>query len=117
MTEPKDVSIHKIIFVLASGAGISQIGNMVYLVTVNVFVFEVTHCALAVSGLWMVSKIAALIVGGTMGGQFNGSAAFASPTGNFGNISCRIYRTPAILSSCLHNISGFVHVRQCLDVL
>ncbi len=63
MTEPKDVSIHKTIFVLASGAGISQIGNMVYLLTVNVFVFEVTHCALAVSGLWMVSKIAALIVG------------------------------------------------------
>ncbi|WDL98581.1 MFS transporter [Alicyclobacillus sp. ALC3] len=49
--------------VFVSGVGISAIGDFIYLVAINVFVLNQTHSASAVAGLWVVSRIAALLVG------------------------------------------------------
>jgi MFS family permease len=59
------VSIWTAIFV--SGVGISSIGDFIYLVAINVFVLDKTHSTSAVAGLWVVSRIAALIVGPWVG--------------------------------------------------
>lgn len=53
--------------IFVSGVGISAIGDFIYLVTINVFVLDQTHSASAVAGLWVVSRIAALIVGPWVG--------------------------------------------------
>lgn len=49
------------------GVGISAIGDFIYLVAINVLVLDQTHSATAVAGLWVVSRIAALIVGPWVG--------------------------------------------------
>jgi len=49
--------------IFVSGIDISSIGDFIYLVAINVFVLDKTHTASAVAGLWVVSRIAALIVG------------------------------------------------------
>lgn len=54
---PRNVAI------LAAGIGVSRIGDLVYLVAINILVLEITHSPVAVAGLWMMSRIAALIVG------------------------------------------------------
>lgn len=53
--------------VFVSGVGVSAIGNFIYLVAINVFVLNQTHSASAVAGLWVVSRIAALLVGPWVG--------------------------------------------------
>ncbi|WP_166669162.1 MFS transporter [Alicyclobacillus sacchari] len=53
--------------IFVSGVGISAIGDFIYLVAINVFVLNQTHSAFAVAGLWVVSRIAALIVGPWVG--------------------------------------------------
>ncbi|HEX6922252.1 MAG TPA: MFS transporter [Bacillales bacterium] len=49
--------------ILVFGVGVSSIGDFIYLVALNIFVWNETHSATAVAGLWVVSRIAALIVG------------------------------------------------------
>ncbi|MBX6353454.1 MAG: MFS transporter [Thermoflavifilum sp.] len=49
--------------ILVAGAGISSIGDFIYLVAINVLVLERTHSVTAVAGLWAVSRVAALVVG------------------------------------------------------
>ncbi|HET7616021.1 MAG TPA: MFS transporter, partial [Bacillales bacterium] len=49
--------------ILVFGVGVSSIGDFIYLVALNIFVWEETHSAAAVAGLWVVSRIAALFVG------------------------------------------------------
>ncbi|WP_206922202.1 MFS transporter [Alicyclobacillus suci] len=53
--------------IFVSGIGVSAIGDFIYLVAINVFVLNKTHSATAVAGLWVVSRIAALIVGPWIG--------------------------------------------------
>lgn len=53
--------------ILVSGVGVSAIGDFIYLVAINVFVLDQTHSASAVAGLWVVSRIAALVVGPWVG--------------------------------------------------
>ncbi|MCL6455034.1 MAG: MFS transporter [Alicyclobacillus sp.] len=57
------VKMHIWTGIFVSGVGISAIGDFIYLVAINVFVLNQTHSAPAVAGLWVVSRIAALIVG------------------------------------------------------
>jgi len=42
------------------GSGISNLGDFVYLVAINVIIFERTHSAVAVAGLWIIGPIASL---------------------------------------------------------
>jgi hypothetical protein len=42
--------------------GVSSIGEFIYLVTINVFVLDKTHSASAVAGLWVVSRVASLLI-------------------------------------------------------
>ncbi|HEX7065786.1 MAG TPA: MFS transporter [Bacillales bacterium] len=49
--------------ILVFGVGVSSIGDFIYLVALNLFVWNETHSAAAVAGLWVVSRIAALLVG------------------------------------------------------
>jgi MFS family permease len=49
------------------GNGISQIGDFVYLVAINLYVLDMTHSALAVAGIWMVPLIAQSLVGSWIG--------------------------------------------------
>lgn len=68
MTEERSrlrVAIWTSVFV--SGVGVSAIGDFIYLVAINVFVLNQTHSASAVAGLWVVSRIAALLVGPWVG--------------------------------------------------
>lgn len=53
--------------IFVSGVGISAIGDFIYLVAVNILVLDQTHSASAVAGLWVVSRIAAFIVGPWVG--------------------------------------------------
>lgn len=53
--------------IFVSGVGVSAIGDFIYLVAINVFVLDQTHSASAVAGLWVVSRVAALIVGPWVG--------------------------------------------------
>lgn len=53
--------------IFVSGVGISAIGDFIYLVAINIFVLDQTHSASAVAGLWVVSRIAAFIVGPWVG--------------------------------------------------
>jgi len=53
--------------IFVTGIAISAIGDFIYLVAINVFVLDQTHSATAVAGLWVVSRIAALIVGPWVG--------------------------------------------------
>ena len=49
--------------ILITGAGVSSIGDFIYLVAINVFVLDQTHSAAAVAGMWVASRVASLSVG------------------------------------------------------
>lgn len=60
--------------IFVSGVGISAIGDFIYLVAINVFVLDQTHSASAVAGLWVASRVAAVLVGpwvGTIADRFS----------------------------------------------
>lgn len=50
-------------FVWLFGVGVSSVGDFVYLVALNLFVLRETHSAAAVASIWVVGRVAALIVG------------------------------------------------------
>ncbi|MDQ0188514.1 MFS transporter [Alicyclobacillus cycloheptanicus] len=60
---PRTVNQRWAIPILVSGIGISSIGDFIYLVAINVFILERTHTAAAVAGIWVVARVAALVVG------------------------------------------------------
>ena len=49
--------------ILLFGIGISALGNQIFLVTLNLWVLDRTHSALAVAGLWMISPLSGLLLG------------------------------------------------------
>lgn len=50
------------IAVLVFARGVSSIGDLMYLVAINIFVLSLTHSPAAVAGLWLVGRVGALIV-------------------------------------------------------
>lgn len=57
----KENNLNKYSFMLLFGLGISNLGDFIYLVAINVLVFKITGSATAVAGLWIIGPIAALI--------------------------------------------------------
>lgn len=49
--------------ILLFGIGVSSIGDFIYLVALNIFVYNQTHSVMGVAGMWVVARVAALIVG------------------------------------------------------
>lgn len=57
----KDTHLNKYSIMLLVGLGISNLGDFIYLVAINVLVFKITGSATAVAGLWIIGPIASLI--------------------------------------------------------
>lgn len=57
----KDANLSKNSMLLLFGLGISNLGDFIYLVAINVLVFKITGSATAVAGLWIIGPIAAMI--------------------------------------------------------
>lgn len=55
LKEWKDLAI------LLASIGIASIGDFVYLVTINIIVFQLTHSAAAVAGLWMIGPLTNMV--------------------------------------------------------
>lgn len=55
------------IAVLVTGVGVSSIGDFIYQIAINVLVLRETQSPSAVAGLWVISRIAALVVGPWIG--------------------------------------------------
>jgi MFS family permease len=49
--------------ILLFGIGVSSIGDFIYLVALNIFVYNQTHSVVDVAGMWVVARVAALVVG------------------------------------------------------
>lgn len=49
--------------ILLFGLGVSNIGDFIYLVALNIFVLMKTHSPVVVAGIWVIPKISALLVG------------------------------------------------------
>ena len=47
--------------ILLSSFGISQFGDFIYLVAINVYLYQLTGSAVAVAGLWIIGPLAALL--------------------------------------------------------
>ncbi len=50
-----------VIAVLVAGRAVSSIGDLLYLVAINIFVLSLSHSPLAVSGLWIMGRMAGAI--------------------------------------------------------
>ncbi|MDI3236355.1 hypothetical protein [Exiguobacterium antarcticum] len=48
--------------ILLASFGISQFGDFIYLVAINVYLYQLTGSAAAVAGLWIIGPIAALFM-------------------------------------------------------
>ncbi|WP_409250572.1 MFS transporter [Bacillus sp. SCS-153A] len=48
-------------FLLLFGLGISTLGDFIYLVAINVLVFQLTNSAAAVAGLWIIGPISSML--------------------------------------------------------
>ena len=57
----KDTNLSNNSMLLLFGLGISNLGDFIYLVAINVLVFKITGSATAVAGLWIIGPIAAMI--------------------------------------------------------
>lgn len=48
--------------ILVAARAVSSIGDLMYLVAINIFLLSLTHAPIAVAGLWLVGRVGALIV-------------------------------------------------------
>lgn len=48
--------------ILVAARAVSNIGDLMYLVAINIFLLSLTHAPTAVAGLWLVGRVGALIV-------------------------------------------------------
>jgi MFS family permease len=63
----EDQRLRRWITILVAGNGISNIGDFVYLVALNLYVLDTTHSAYAVAAVWIVPLVAQSIIGGWIG--------------------------------------------------
>lgn len=54
-------------WILLSGLGISQLGNWLYLIALNVMVWQLTHSPAAVAGIYLIGPIVRIVCGSFAG--------------------------------------------------
>ena len=58
----------KLASLLLTGIGISRLGDFIYLIAINLLVFEMTGSAAAVAGLWIIGPVTAVLMNSWSGG-------------------------------------------------
>ncbi|WP_163100065.1 MFS transporter [Peribacillus alkalitolerans] len=58
----------KLASLMLTGIGISTLGDFIYLIAINLLVYQMTHSAAAVAGLWIVGPIISVLTNSWSGG-------------------------------------------------
>ncbi|MCM3706541.1 MULTISPECIES: MFS transporter [Cytobacillus] len=61
----------KISSLLLTGIGISRLGDFIYLIAINLIVYEMTKSAAAVAGLWIIGPITSVLTNSWSGGMID----------------------------------------------